>query len=283
MPVRSNPTARQLRFGTELRRLRERAGLSSTEAAKLLGIKQAQVSNMEGARFGVSAERLRAIARHYSCTDEQLIEALIGMTGDRKRGWWEEYREILAPSLLDLAELEAYGVRLRTAHTSHIPGLLQIAQHARVIFEQMVPAYTPPEIEDLVSYRIKRQRVLFQDGPPPFHALIHEAALRMQFGGPTVAKQQLQHLLDMSERDNITIQVIPFDAGAYPGAGQSIYYVHGPVPQLDTVQLDQAHGPRLVDAEPGLQVYRQLFARMEAIALKAATSRDLIHDIAQGL
>ncbi|MEV6796197.1 helix-turn-helix transcriptional regulator [Streptomyces sp. NPDC051320] len=281
MPLRSAPTARQLRFGVELRRLRERAGLTSTEAGQLLGIKQSQVSNMEGARFGVSPERLRAMARHYSCSDNALIDALIGMTGERKRGWWEEYREILPASLIDLCELEHHGLKLRTAHTSHIPGLLQIADHAREIFLHMVPAYTPPEVEHRISHRVKRQTVLYQDDPPPYQAIIHEAALRMQFGGRAVAVRQLRHLLDMSERDRITIQVIPFSAGAYPGAGQSIYYVHGPVPQLDTVQLDQAHGPKYVDAQAELEVYRLLLERVEAIALTPDASRKFIHDIVQ--
>ncbi|WP_455360599.1 helix-turn-helix domain-containing protein [Streptomyces sp. SYSU K21746] len=283
MPVRSSPSARQLRFGAELRKLRERAGLTSTEAGQLLGIKQAQVSNMEAARFGVSPERLRAMARHYSCTDEPLIEALIGMTGERKHGWWEEYRDILPASLLDLCELEHTGHELRTAHTSHIPGLLQIADHAREIFRQVLPAYTPPEIEHRVSHRIKRQVVLFQDSPHPYKAIIHEAALRMQFGGPAVARRQLLHLLDMGEREHITLHVIPFAAGAYPGAGQSIYYVHGSVPQLDTVQLDQAHGPKLVDAEAELQVYRLVLERMEALALKPDESYRFIHTIVESL
>lgn len=283
MPVRNVPTARQLRFAVELRKLRERAGLTSTEAARLLGVKQNQVSNMEAGRFGVSPDRVRTLAVHYSCDDPALIDALIAMSSDRKRGWWEEYREILPAALLDLSELEYHGTKLRTVYTAHIPGLLQVAEHAREIFLHTVPAYTPPEVEHRVSHRIKRQAVLFQDNPPPFQAIVHEAALRMQFGGPSVARRQLEHLLSMSERDDITIQVIPFTAGAYPSAGQSIYYVHGPVPQLDTVQLDQAHGPKLVDAEAELGVYRMVFERVEAIALKPEDSRDYIRSIAQSL
>ncbi|WP_155058901.1 helix-turn-helix domain-containing protein [Streptomyces blattellae] len=283
MPVRTNPTARQLRFGAELRKLRERAGLTSTEAARLLGIKQAQVSNMETGRLAVSAERVRTMACQYDCPDKELVEAIAGMTGERRRGWWEEYREILPSGLLDLSELESHGTALRTAHTSGIPGLLQTLDHAREVFRQVVPELSPPEVEHRASFRIKRQAVLFRKEPIPYQAIIHEAALRMRFGGREVTKQQLKHLLKMGEHPNISIHVIPFDAGGYPGAGQPIYYVHGPVPQLDTVQLDQSHGITLLNAEAQLDKYRKVLDRLMALALIELESRALIHSVIQSL
>ncbi|MFE2929046.1 helix-turn-helix transcriptional regulator [Streptomyces sp. NPDC059278] len=283
MSASARPTARRQRLGAELRKLRERAGVTATEAAKLIGGNQARISNIEAGRYGVSAERVCALSRHYDCSDHELVNALAAMTGDRKRGWWEEYREILSRSLLDLAELEHHGTALRTSHTAGLPGLLQTADHAREVFRQVVPALPPPEIEHRLSFRIKRQSIVFREDPLPYHAVIHEAALHMEFGGSTVARQQLTHLLAMSECGHITVQVIPFKAGGYPGAGQPIYYVHGSVPQLDTVQLDQSHGIALLDTEAQLHKYRQILARLESLALGAAESRDLIHNIAQSL
>ncbi|WP_345034331.1 helix-turn-helix transcriptional regulator [Streptomyces sannanensis] len=283
MPLRSAPTARQLRLAAELRKLRERAGLSATEAARLLGIKQTQISNMEAGRFGVSPERIRMLACHYDCSDTALVEALIGMTGERKRGWWEEYREILPSALLDLAELEHHARRLRGSICSHIPGLLQTPEHAREVFRQGVSELSPPDVEHRVSFRIKRQAILYQDTPVPYQAIVHEAALHMRVGGRSIARKQLQHLLDMSEHEHITVQAIPFEVGAFPGSGQSIYYAHGPVPQLDTVHLDQSHGLMFLDAEAQLQKYRTLFGRLKAVMLTPAKARDLIHGIAQNL
>ncbi|MFI7410361.1 helix-turn-helix domain-containing protein [Streptomyces sp. NPDC049627] len=267
----------------ELRKLRERAGLTSTQAAQLLGIKQNQVSNIEAGRHGVSPDRLRTIACHYDCPDEELVEALAAMTPDRKRGWWEEYREILPTGLLDLAELEYHGTALRTAHTSGIPGLLQTLDHAREVFRQVVPELSPPEVEHRASFRLKRQAVLFRKDPVPYRAIIHEAALHMRFGGRDVARQQLKHLLKMSEHPNISIHVIPFDAGGYPGAGQPIYYVHGAVPQLDTVQLDQSHGIVLLDAKAQLDKYRKVLDRLTALSLIELESRALIQSIIRSL
>lgn len=281
--MRANPTGRQLRLGSELRKLRESAGLTATQAGQLLGVKQNQISNMEAGRVGVSAERIRTLASTYACGNKEVIDALCGMTADRTRGWWEEYREILPAPLLDLAESEHHAERLRTAVTVHVPGLLQTPEHAREIFRQDAPELSPPAIEHRISFRIKRQAVLFRDPPTTQQVVIHEAALRMQFGGPGVARRQLEHLAEMSEHAHVVLQVIPFAAGAFAGSGQSIYYVHGPVPQLDSVNLDQSHGPVFLDAEEQLQKYRVLLRRIEAIALAPAPSREFIHTIARSL
>lgn len=281
--MRSNPTGRQLRLGAELRKLRERAGLTSTQASQLLGVQQNQVSNVEAGRTGVSPERVRTLACHYDCGDQALVQALTDMAADRTRGWWEEYREILPSALLDLAELEHHANRLRTAVTVHIPGLFQTTDYAREIFRQAVPDLPPPDIEHRVSFRVKRQTVLYQDQPAPQQVIIHEAALRMRFGGPEVTRGQLKYLLDMGERDHISIHVIPFAAGTFAGSGQSVYYAEGAVPQLDTVNLDQSHGPVFLDAEAQLSKYRVTLDRLEAASLAPEESQSLIHTILKDL
>jgi transcriptional regulator with XRE-family HTH domain len=283
MPVRNSPTWRQLRLGAELRKLRERAGLTSTQAAQLLGMRQAQVSNMETGRLGVSAERVRTLACHYDCPDKVLVEAVAAMTGDRSRGWWEEYRGLLPAALLDLAELEHHAERLRTAVTVHIPGLFQTTDYAREIFRQAVPELPPPDVEHRVSFRIKRQTVLYRNPPTTQQVIIHEAALRMRFGGPEVTRGQLKYLLQLDERDHISIHVIPFAAGTFAGSGQSVYYAEGPVPQLDTVNLDQSHGPVFLDAEAQLSKYRVTLDRLEAAALTPEKSRTFIRTILKDL
>ncbi|MEV7420496.1 helix-turn-helix transcriptional regulator [Streptomyces sp. NPDC089919] len=283
MAGRTAATARRLRLAAELRKLRERAGLTATEAAAAVGTSSGQLSNVETARFGVSADRVRAMAHAYSCCDQALVDALAGMAGDRTKGWWELYRDVLPPGLLDLSELEHHAGALRTAYTAHMPGLLQTADHARVVFRQVVPELSPPEIEHRVSHRIKRQEVLYRADPTPYRTIVHEAALRMEFGGRQVARQQLDHVLRMAELDHVQVLVIPFAVGAFPGSGQSIGYASGPVPQLDTVHLDQSHGPVLLDAESQLAKYRTLLDRMEATALGAEKSREFIRTLLRNL
>ncbi|MFI5806636.1 helix-turn-helix domain-containing protein [Streptomyces sp. NPDC051561] len=279
MPAKPTATGRRMRVASELRSMRERAGLTTTEVGRLLGVGQGQFSNIETGRFGVSAERLRVLAATYGCTDQPFVDALTVMAEDRTRGWWSEYRDILPPAFLDLAELEHHGMSLRTATTAHVPGLLQTFEHAQEIVRTAVPRLDSSEVEHRVSFRIKRQAVLYGDTPRPYQALVHEAALRIQVGGPKTARAQLHHLLEMSEHGHVTIRAIPFSAGAFPGSGQSIYYAHGPVPQLDTVQLDQSHGVGFVFTRPELLAYRALFDEIEAIALTPERTRDLIRSI----
>ncbi|MFI5676693.1 helix-turn-helix domain-containing protein [Streptomyces cellulosae] len=284
MPARPPLTARRLRLAVELRKMRERAGMTATEAAGMLGSSQGQLSNAESGRFGVSPDRVRAMANIYSCTNQPYIDALADMAGEKTRGWWwDAYRDVLPSGLLALAELEHHATAIRTAFTAHIPGMLQTAEHAREIFSQAIPAPTPPEVEHRVSHRIKRQDVVFREAPNPYSTVIHEAALHMRVGGRRVAREQLRHLVEMSERGHITLRVLPFDVGAFPGSGQSINYLCGPVAELDTVQLDQFHGPVVLDGEAHLEKYRRLLDVVEAMALGPEKSRDLIRSISQNL
>ncbi len=257
--------------------------MTAAQAARSLGTTQAQVSNIEANRFGVSAERVRTLANIYGCTDEPFVDALANMAADRTRGWWEEYRDTLPPRLLDLAELEHHATALRVTQVINIPGLLQTPEHARALFREAVPALRPHEIEFRISHRIKRQAIFHREQPPLYTAIVHEAALRMQFGGREVARTQLEHLTEASEQTNINVRVIPFNGTSFPTTGHAVDYFHGPVAALDTVEVDTAHGSELVDAAGQLEKYRLVLDRMEAVALKPAASRDLIHHIAQDI
>ncbi|MER6633194.1 Scr1 family TA system antitoxin-like transcriptional regulator [Streptomyces sp. NPDC000987] len=112
---------------------------------------------------------------------------------------------------------------------------------------------------------------------------IHEAALRMQFGGRKVTRTQLDHLQVMSERDNITLRIIPVSCDGFPGAGHALLYAEGPVPQLDTVQLDSTHGPEFLHADAQLAKFRAHLDWMDAHSLSPEASRDLIHSVAREL
>jgi hypothetical protein len=130
---------------------------------------------------------------------------------------------------------------------------------------------------------MKRQAILYRAVPTPYTATVHEAALRMGFGGRDTARAQLKHLSTMSELPHVTLRVIPFGEAHFHGTGQGIDYVAGAVPQLDTVQLDAHHGCEFLDGEAQLNKYRAVVNRMESSALSPEASRDLIHRIAQEL
>lgn len=278
MAARTTPTERQKRLGSELRRLRTAAGMSAEYAAGLLGVDRGKISNMESGQRGISEERLRTLACNCECADARYVEALVEMAQPSK-GWWERYRGSLPQGLLDIAETEAHAKRIRGANTVHVPGLLQTSEHAMAIFRAVVPALPEHEVALRLALRSQRQEVITGDAAIPYVAVVHEAALRMEFGGPHVARAQLASLLETSERENVTLLVLPFKHGAFPGAGQTVVYSEGAVPQLDTVQVDNSHGPSFLHTEGQLAKYRAQLALLEGMTLSPEQSRDLIRTI----
>ncbi|MEV4446948.1 DUF5753 domain-containing protein [Streptomyces mirabilis] len=205
----------------------------------------------------------------------------VKMANDRGKGWWDEYRGVIRPRALDLAELEHHASYVRAFQVVHIPGVLQTEEHVRAASVFVGPDRPENEHEARVSFRMRRRERL--ESGMPYDAIIHEAALRMRVGGPKVAGAQLEHLLQASDRSNVTIRVIPFAADGFAGAGFPMQYVGGAVPQLDTVQIDATHGAEFIDASAQLHRYRTRLERVDSTALPQDASLDLIRRIAQEL
>jgi transcriptional regulator with XRE-family HTH domain len=270
-------------LGAELRKLRERAGLTARQAGELLGTGPVQISHIEVGRIGVSEERLRRLASHYRCTDRKLVDALVVMATERSRGWWEEHRGTMSTRLLDLAELEHRADRLRSVQVVHIPGILQTEDYARAIHTYGHPHATPGHLDDLVRFRLRRREALLGNPATSVTAIIHEAALRIRVGDRTILREQLEFLLAAAEHPGVTVRIVPFDAEGFAGMGYSMLYADGPVPQLDTVQLDTAHGSVLLDAEAQLNAYRELYDKAESMSLPVEPSADLVRSLAAEL
>lgn len=284
MPPRDTPTVRQMRLGSELRRMRERAGRTAREAAALLGVDQARMSNIEAGRIGISGERIRRLATFYACADTALVEALCAIAEERRgQFWWDEYRGILAPGFLDVAEMEHHAVYVRSMQAMVIPGLLQTEDYARVLFQGILPPLPAEEIDARVEHRMRRQTILEREEPVRLKATIHEAALRMRFGGRKVARAQLERLMEVSGCEAVTVRVVPFTNEHFVETTNPILYAGAPVAQLDTVQVDNVVGGRFLDAVAELERYRELLDQAEGVALGTEESRQLIHHIAREL
>ncbi|MET9835458.1 helix-turn-helix transcriptional regulator [Streptomyces sp. NPDC006385] len=278
MVQRREPTARQMRLGIELRRLREAAGLNAVEAARLLGLNRVQISQIESGATGVSEQRLRRLASHYACTDEEFVNALVAMATDRTRGWWEQYRGQLPTPFLDLAEVEHHAAFLHDVAILYVPGRLQTEDYARAVFSSRLPELTQDELELRVAHRLTRQQVVI-----PHEVVIHEAALRIRVSNRAASRAQLARLVELSEADHITLRVVPFDLDGFAKASSTMTYVGGPLPRLDTVVRDAPHGSVFIDSESQLNTYRTSFRRVEAVSLDPAQSRDFIHKLAKEL
>ncbi|MEU6379995.1 helix-turn-helix transcriptional regulator [Streptomyces sp. NPDC046909] len=281
--MRREPTARQARLATELRRLREAADLNARQAAELLGVSPAQITHIESGLAGVSEKRLHLLAANYACTDAELIEALATMATDRTRGWWEEYRGSLPTAFLDLAELEHHATFLHEVQFLFIPGPLQTEDYARAVYAYRVPELPAEELELRVEHRMRRKVILEGPDPTPYEAVIHEAALRIMVSDRATSRAQLAGILDASDADHVTVRVIPFSLEGFAGAASAMTYAGGPLPQLDTVVRDAPHGAAFVDAEAQLSAFRTLFRKVEAVSLDPDRSRDFIHKLAQEL
>ncbi|MFD6336504.1 MULTISPECIES: helix-turn-helix domain-containing protein [unclassified Streptomyces] len=280
MPPRPHPTARQKRLGTELRKLRERAGLSGGAVAAFLGGERAQVSHLESGRYGISAERVRRIAAYCSATDKHLVDVLASMAEERGKGWWDEYRGILPPAFRDQAELEHHATYMRAVQMLYVPGIFQTAEYARELIASGVTSFQASEVNARVEHRMRRREILDRPNPPKFEALIHEAALRMRYCSADVMRAQLEFLHDVSLWPSVTIRIIPFDARITCSV-HSMLYAGAVIPQLDTVQIDSAFDADYLDAEAQLVKYRALIDAVEAISLSAAESSKFIQRIAQ--
>jgi transcriptional regulator with XRE-family HTH domain len=283
MTTRREPTARQKRLGSELRRMREAAGLSAREGAALLGVNSVQMSHIESGLTGVSEERLRRLAANYVCSDAQLIDALVAMATDRTPGWWEEYRGVLPAAYLDLAELDHHATFRHDVAVMHVPGLFQTEDYARALFAYMNPEFPAGEVELRVGHRMKRKIIIEGPDPLPYETVIHEAALRIKVAGRTATRAQLVRILEMSEADHVTVRVIPFALDDFAGAGSALVHLGGSVPRLDTVVRDAPHGTAYLDSEAQLEHFRTLFRRVKEASLPPEQSRDLIHESAKEL
>lgn len=283
MPPRGQPTARQVRLGSELRKLREQAGMTSAEAAASLGWERPQVSHIESGRWGVSGDRVRHLAAHYSARDTAYIDALAAMADGHWKGWWKEFRGSLTAGYLDLAELEYHATYLRTVQTLIVPGLLQTEEYARAVFNGAITERPAAEIDAAVRHRVKRRCIFERPSPPAFDVFLHESALRMRYGNRQVTRSQLEFLQDAAAWPTVTVRVIPFDVEGITSSLQSLTYAGGPVPQLDTVQVDNAFDGVFLDAEAQLAKYRALLDIVESISLDADESMKIVRSITQEL
>ncbi|MFI6156569.1 helix-turn-helix domain-containing protein [Kitasatospora sp. NPDC051170] len=276
MPPRTTPSARQERVGTELRKMRDCAGRTTAEAAALFGIARTKITQIEKGQYPISAERVRTLAHEYEESDHAFVEGLGSMAEERHRGWWEDFRGSVPVGFLNIAEMEFFSQGVRTYQISHVPGAMQTEEYGRAIFKDVYPPLPPRLLEARVEHRSLRSALLMREGARPYSAIVHEAALRMLFGGREAAKRQLDRLLEYAELPHVTLQVIPFSTSGFMGAGQGIIYAYGPVRRLDTIQLDAVGGPAFLHEQKHLENYHYIIDKMTERALPESQSRDAI-------
>ncbi|MGY4745523.1 Scr1 family TA system antitoxin-like transcriptional regulator [Streptomyces sp. ATMOS53] len=265
MALRTRISERQRRVAAELRRLREARGISTNDAAAAADMKAPFLSKIEAGRTAVTTDRMHKLCQHYGGISAPYLEALVAMSESSGKGWWSAYQGRVTQYALNLAELEAGAVSLCSYEPLLVPGLFQTEEYIRALFADVKPKHATAE--DAIAFRLERQRPLVGENAPAVHVVIHEAALRMHYGGSTVMRRQLLHLIELSRLPNVTIQVFPFRARTFLGVSTPFLYVRPPVEELATVVLEHPNEPIYRDAPDHLSQYRALFTRLKESAL----------------
>ncbi|NUH41043.1 helix-turn-helix transcriptional regulator [Streptomyces samsunensis] len=283
MGLRANPTYRQRRFGAEVRKLRERAGLTVGEGAAVMGMRQSHISNVESGRTGLSPERVRALAGAGGSEDSTYVDALAAIGQVSGKGWWTEYRDRVRPSLLDVAELEAGARALHCYEPMFVPGLLQTPEYAAAIHRAGYVRTSRREDDLAIEFRLKRQQVLLGESAPRLRVVVHEAALRATLGSPRLMRGQLLRLIEVSRLPNVTLQIMPFD-GPVP-FGTSFTLVQPEVRELSTVVVGHVEKSLYLGDHSDLVRYGDAFAKVCEVALPPvdATVSPEAHDAKDSL
>ncbi|WP_433227763.1 helix-turn-helix domain-containing protein [Actinomadura formosensis] len=213
MSTSRGPSVRQRRLAAELRRLRERRGLTGDEVAERLTWSTAKVSRIENARTGAKISDVRRLLELYEI-DGARHEDLIALAHDAaQRGWWEEYRDLPSP-LANFIALESEAGTIRQWEGNSVPGLLQTRRYARRVIEGYndISTIPPQEIDRRVEVRIRRQEVLYRQQPPQLVLIVDEAVLKRRVGNDEMMREQLDRMLFASGLPQVTLRILPLDA-----------------------------------------------------------------------
>lgn len=274
------------RLGDELRRLREASGLTTTQAADALDCTKGKISRIENGRVAVRLPDLTAMLHAYRAADPELRDRLASLarrtSRRRRRGWWNQYGAVLPDTYRDYIALEAMAGEIRTYQAQLVPGLLQTPEYARAVTAASRQWRTADEIERFVQVRLARQERLGGDSPLRLRAVLSEAVLLQRVGGSRCMRAQLGRLLDVSERPNVTVQVLPFSCGAHASMfGPYVVLGFPEEAALDVVLADNPTGSTWLEREDEVARYQELFDAARARALSPARSRTVIRHRAE--
>ena len=277
----SSPTLRKRRLVSELRRLREVAGLTIEEVGERLECSASKISRIETARVGVTPRDVRDMLDAYGA-DPALIDELVQLAREaRRKGWWDEYGDI-APGRYIGFEADAESVR--TYQGLMIPGLLQCEAYTRALIREVLPSASPAEVDRRVNLRNARQALLHEEDPLCLQVVIDEAALRRLVGGPEVVREQIRRLLEAGDLANVTLQVVPFASGGHAAMDGPFVILSFPERlDPDVVYIESTRSGVYLEQPSDVQWYSEIFERLSGTALNPADSAMLLEQMARDL
>jgi transcriptional regulator with XRE-family HTH domain len=276
--ARSGPLALRIALGAHLRRLREASRITPAEAGEAIRATHSKISRLERGRSGAKQRDVADLLTLYGVTDEAEREAMLSLARQASTpGWWQQYSDIL-PRWFELyVGLERAASTIRTYEVQFVHGLLQTEDYARAVILIANSQASKEEIDRRVSVRMKRQQLLTQPDAPELWTVLDEAVLRRPQAGPEVMRAQLEHLLDMADLPNVTVQVVPFDAGPHAAAGGPFTILRFPEPDLpDLVYLEQLDSATYLDHPDQVNNYLAIMDRLCLQAETGPASKDML-------
>lgn len=284
MSIGHSPLFRRRRLGEQLRELREARGVKLQQLASELGWSHTKLSRLENAKVRPDLADIMDLVEALGATaeQEQRLYALARQAG--RRGWWRAYAE-MPQRQAGRAELETDAIEIREYGLVLVPGLLQTVDYMRVRFadSEGFPAF---DQEVAARGRQERQRILAGERPVRYHAILDEAVLRRRSAPVDVMRDQLRHLIDIQERSNVTVRVLPLNAelACYAGPLNTFTIFQFPDPEDgDLVMVETETSDLQLGDKEDVSRYRGIFERIAAAALPAEATTVLIKSIIEGM
>ncbi len=274
-PVRpQGPTALRIVLGNQLRQLREASGITAGAAGHAIRASHAKISRMELGRVGFKERDVADLLTLYGITDEQERSSFLALARQANvPGWWHHFSDIL-PSWFEMyLGLEQASSVIRTYQPQLVPGLLQTQESARAVIRLGHQSASATEIERRVALRMARKEILTQPGAPNLWAIIEEGAL-WRLDGRAAMRDQIQHLIEMTELPNVTLQAIPIYSGAHVAVGGPFTILRFTAADLpDIVYLEQLTSALYLDKSQDVQHYLML---MDQLCVQANSPAETI-------
>ncbi|HTA03874.1 MAG TPA: helix-turn-helix transcriptional regulator [Streptosporangiaceae bacterium] len=271
-----SPTALRIVLGARLRRLREAKRISPEEAGYVIRASHSKISRLETGRVSFKDRDIVDLLTLYGVTDESQREEIRGLAARANNpGWWHDYSDMLATWFEDYLGLEEAAVEICTYEAQFVPGLLQTEDYASAVI--LLEYSNPKEISRRVSLRMARQAILSGPDPTSLWAVLDEAALRRPIGGVRAMRAQLEHLIEMAQQPNVTIQIMPFTSGGHAAAGGSFSVLHfAEIDLPDVVYLEQLASAQYLDKQDVVGTYVEVLDRLR---VEAATPADSLETL----
>lgn len=264
---RSSPSVRLRRLAAQLRELREAAGLTQEDVSERTGKDRSTLYRLESAQQRPQKSTLIQLLDLYGAAEPRRSELLTLLREASQRGWMRPYRSELPDVYSDYIGFEDEARSIANYESLFVPGLLQTEAYARAQLRGTLPNASEAEIESRVAARLERQPVLVKGDAPKLWAIMDEAALRRLVGGRDVMRGQAGHLLEARSLPNVTIQVIPYGAGAHPGMDGSFVILEFPDPDDPSiVYVESAAGGLFLEENAEIRRYMLMFEHLRAAA-----------------